>query len=323
MKLKNAVQAYAAAYNDLEAIIDNIDRREGYACLNIKIYKSWKWKQDINEYFEQNPAAPDIQERVRQEFTEERINGLINHVHSFEVDYFKDWIGQATYNKGEHEYNLLQNFDFKDVYQFGRSGGWISFAKYADLESYKEDEYLSMSEFCQQYKPEQTRSAIIEAWKEICSYFLPEHEQLTKIAAELQHYTKHLNDYKEALNFVINHVKDSKENITEAYSDQLYYEIDEFLDTYCIDIADRIKRGYQHPAKIEGGKLYTTEGAAVPLQEIHSLINAIEAGQDVTGRKAGAFIIMSHQEHEGKNYYQIGCHFMQLEEIKNFVNTEA
>jgi hypothetical protein len=46
-----------------------------------------------------------------------------------------------------------------------------------------------------------------------------------------------------------------------------------------------------------------------------------KAGQDVTGQKAGAFLITRHEQHEGKNYYQIGCHFMQLEEIKNFVNT--
>jgi hypothetical protein len=258
---------------------------------------------------------------IRQEFNEDRIYGLIDHVNQFEITYFKDWLNLCTYNADEKEAKLLRNFDYKDVYQFGRSGGWLSFAKYSELEKYQEDEYLTMSEFCQQYSPDQSRKAIIEAWTEICGYYLPEHGQLNKIAAELHHYTQYVKDYAEALNFVINYVKGCKEEINTQYSEQLEYEIEEYLNMLDINIEQRIKRGYQHPDRIEGGMLHTSAGAAVPMDQIHRLIKAIEAGQDVTGQKAGAYLIKSRQEHEGKNYYQIGCHFMQLEEIVNFVNS--
>lgn len=321
MKLKTAVKAYTAAYNELADIVNDMDRREGYACLNIKIYSTWKWEQEIENYFKRNPTTPELQEMIRQEFNEDRINGLIDHVNQFEITYFKDWLNLLCHEADEKEVQMLRNFDHKDVYQFGRSGGWLSFARYADLARYQEDEYLAMSEFCQQYHPEQSRKQIIEAWEEICGYNLSQHEQLNKIAAELQWYTQRITDYTEAIKFVQDYVKRAKEEINTQYSEQLEYEIEEYLDTLNINIEQRIKRGYQHPEKIEAGMLYTSEGAAVPIDQIHRLIKAIEAGQEVTGQKAGPFLIKSHQEHEGKNYYQIGCHFMQFEEIKNFVNT--
>lgn len=321
--LKQTAAAYLQAYETVQQIREDADTREGYICINIKIYARWDYEKTREDYIKELSLTKTQANRVREEFDDNRAQGIADHVNEWEVSYMKDWIGGCAYNRDEPERKHLQYFDSRNVWQFGRMGGWLSIMKTADLEAYQEEHYEELQEIADKFTgthPEINYRQAVKYWKDNAYY--EDADSVEQIKHIFAHYCKDLENFAAAYNFVSDYVQRSKEGIIDAYSEQLRNEIADFCEDQLKPLSVRVKAA-DRLVKIEEGKVYTQRGAAAPLKDLQKLLQAIHEGHNVIGCKAGTHTVTKCEKYRDDRYYTVGCHFISLSHVQQFINAQT
>lgn len=182
------------------------------------------------------------------------------------------------------EYETVSMFDPDDVYQWGRSGGWLSFAP---SNFFEDNDALMIAE-----NPHDD----YDTYKEKMQILRPAiHELKKKI---------------EAVNWILNYVKSCKEGFKNYLLEQLEYEIGEYLS----------EEFTEDTIQAQEDKIKTSRGVTVGLQEAKTLLpiilKRIEAGEPVNDLSIGVFKVVRTYVQDNENFVQIGCHNISLDKAK-------
>lgn len=116
-KVNQKISDLASQILDIESYNTNDDfnTREGSICANIKVYE-WLDQDDINKVISDRNLE-SAKDEIIEEFNEDRLNSIHNHVCEIEVDYLKEKYEQNVDLDNPYlEYNLYKRYfesDFK------------------------------------------------------------------------------------------------------------------------------------------------------------------------------------------------------------------
>jgi hypothetical protein len=228
------------------------------------------------------------------------------------------------------EWEYLDFFDMgKYVYQFGRSGGWISFAEEGSYDKFFEGYHGECGSLYECIEEAQKQDGIAGFW-----------QKLIELSDSGYHGYEHGSNAKEIIGNAESHIADIQftidaiewfkarvKAIVDGWKDALMSRLEDEVDNFLVDsnenIADRIKAGMQRLDTITDvlpdSMLKTNQSAHVPLKVVWKLIADFEGGKDIVGEKVGEYTITQHLEVEKEHYFKIGCHVVKLSEIKNKV----
>jgi hypothetical protein len=234
------------------------------------------------------------------------------------------------YLESEHaqeyaEFYHLQNLDEKNVWQFGRSGGWLSVAKKEELENFCQDAanlywYLEKA-YNADDNTEFNRILMEHAYRPI--NVADAREELTK---NIQSDIESFEEKKAAIDWIINYIEEGKKYFKDTLTDRLTYEIDDFVNQY-FDIEIQIQKylsgkrdAINFIKEIEGEKIVTNFGAKVLIKDAVKFIQAIKNKVNVIGQKIGPYTINKVLTEQSKTFVKIGCHIFNLESTENQLN---
>ena len=228
----------------------------------------------------------------------------------------------------EQEYNEfyhLQNLDSKNIWQFGRSGGWLSVAKKEELENFCQDAanlhwYLEKA-----YNSDDNKqfNEILMDHAYRCTTVAEAREELTK---NIQNEIESFEERKASIDWALNKIENDKKYFKENLISQLEHEIDSFIDQeFNIDIQIRNflsgnTNALNFIKEIEGEKIVTNFGAKVLIKDAIQFINAIKNKVNVIGQKIGPYTINKVLIEQSKTFVKIGCHVFNLESTEIRLN---
>lgn len=182
------------------------------------------------------------------------------------------------------EYEIASMFDPHDVYTFGRSGGWLSFAP---------------SDFFEDSDAELIAHDPYDNWD-------TSKEKISILRPAIQELKKKI----EAANWILNYIKGCKEGFKDYLISELDYEIGEYLSEEFTE--DTIQATEE--------TIKTSRGVTVGLQEAKTLLpiilKRIEAGEPVNDLSIGVFKVVRTYVQDNENFVQIGCHNISLDKAK-------
>jgi hypothetical protein len=229
---------------------------------------------------------------------------------------------ETTFTNEYKEFYYLQMLDSKNVWQFGRSGGWLSIAESTDLENFCEDSANLFYQLKDFYYADDNKQ-FNEALKDY-SYSYENLEQTRKrLISETENEINCWNEKKEAIDWIISYIEEAKKAFKDSLRSQLEFEIDNFInDNFSIDNKiDSYLNGETNIlnsiALIEHDTIKTNLGAKVTFEQAIKAIEDIKAGLNVIGQKVGVFTIEKIVTKNNKTFVKIGCHVFNLEDIEN------
>lgn len=98
----NKVDEYAGWYNDLK-------KREGYIVGDGRIYE-WLEDKDVENRCKELNLSPRQIVAVKEEFDDDRLNGIWNHVCDSESEYYVEWLGGCAHNDYRNRANLYNRY---------------------------------------------------------------------------------------------------------------------------------------------------------------------------------------------------------------------
>jgi hypothetical protein len=219
----------------------------------------------------------------------------------------------------------LQNLDAKNVWQFGRSGGWLSVAKEEELENFCQDAANLYWYLEKAYNSNDNKSfneiLMDHAYNPI--NVAEAREELTK---NIQNDIESFEEKKESIDWIINYIEESKKHFKSTLLEQLEDEINNFIDQeFNIDIQIRNflsgnTNALNFIQEVEGEKIVTNFGAKVLIKDAIKFINAIKNKVNVIGQKIGPYTINKVLTEQSKTFVKIGCHVFNVESTEERLN---
>jgi hypothetical protein len=223
--------------------------------------------------------------------------------------------------KDFQEYCILSQFDEKNVWQFGRSGGWLSFAECSEVENFCEDE-ANMYYYLQSAYNEDNN----KEFNEILNDNIYRNETKKELIKRIEDAIKCFDEKIEAVNWMLKHIEDELKGFKENLLHQLEYEIDNFIDQeFNIDIQIRNflngnTNALNFIKEVENDKIVTNFGAKVLIKDAIKFINAIKNKVNVIGQKIGPYTINKVLIEQSKTFVKIGCHVFNVESTETRLN---
>jgi len=228
---------------------------------------------------------------------------------------------ENTYIEEYKEFYFLQKLDSKNVWQFGRSGGWLSVAKCSDLEGFCQDSANMLYDLKESYYKDDNKE-----FNEVLKSFGYSSETLTqtrkRILSEINSDIAQFNEQKEAIDWIIGFIEKAKKGFKSILLEQLNFEINEFVnENLSIDgKIDSYLNGHENALNsiesIEDGKIKTNLGAKVTIEQAIRAIQDIKDGKSIIGQKVGSFTIEKVVTRNNKTFVKIGCHVFNLEDAE-------
>ncbi len=174
MKLKDKIIKLSEKMDNAFEYLEDLDTRSGYVCFNIKNHEFLSEDDLMTVLLDIGIDKPMIED-IGNEFNNERLWNIWHHTAEHEISWFREWIDGCAYNSYGYIYekyvkpiqedgslsnqekdekikevwsqwendskclDLLSKFDSKDVWQFGRSGGWLSLFKRSEINAHEEN----------------------------------------------------------------------------------------------------------------------------------------------------------------------------------------
>lgn len=228
---------------------------------------------------------------------------------------------EKTYSEEYKEFYFLQMLDSKNVWQFGRSGGWLSVAKCTDLENFCEDSVNMFYELKESYYKDDNNQ-----FNEVLKSFGYNYETLAqtrkRVLSEINSDIASFNEQKESIEWILGFIEKAKKGFKESLLHQLDFEINEFINDN-LSIDNKIDSYLNGDAKslnsiesFEDGIIKTNLGAKVTIEQAIKAIQDIKEGKTVLGQKVGLFTIEKVVIRDNKTFVKIGCHVFNLEDIE-------
>lgn len=223
------------------------------------------------------------------------------------------------------EFYHLQNLDENNVWQFGRSGGWLSVAEKDELENFCEDAanlfwYLEKAYNSDDNK--QFNEILMEHAYNPIDVADARKELIKNIQSDIESF----EEKKASIDWALNKIENDKKYFKESLISQLEYEVDNFIEQeFNIDIQIRNflngnTNSLNFIKEIENDKIITNLGAKVLVKDAIKFINAIKNKVNVIGQKIGPYTINKVLIEQSKTFVKIGCHVFNLEITETRLN---
>lgn len=138
-KINKAILSLAQELNEYINEPHDFDTRDGYIVANIKM-KDFLSESDISATINPLNLDEEGRRRVMDEFNANRLWSITSHCAQWEIECFKEDINDhETYENPNSDYQRFANavnslgVGSSDIWQFGRSGGWLSFIDENDI----------------------------------------------------------------------------------------------------------------------------------------------------------------------------------------------
>jgi hypothetical protein len=349
MQLSKINQRILAACQELYDLVNydhvsDFDERDGHLVANIKM-RNWLRDSDIENAMFLAGVTQEKREEVEEEFDDERLQGIMEHCGQWEIECFKEEFGsksQMEERNGTYPYSKfaeavwLIDGESKDVWQFGRSGGWLSFAKKDILEfSYNEnDETICADEFCDklidwengEFNEEIERHLYRNIYKKNKQggqkrVTLDTYRAKLELIGRLEMAAQDIRDKVEACEVIVEWIKDCAKNFIVTCQEQLNHEVSEFWEEIKEE-GTLIGIKSNASIRIEGDVIKTSLGASVPLEEAKRVFYSIEFVGDFIsiGKEVGKFKVENARRFGEDWLIKAGCHKLLLSQVKTIFN---
>lgn len=302
------------------------DRSTRYLSFNVKAY-DYIDKNDLEELDEFKALSQENKELVREEFDEERIEGVYNHVFEDKREWFRDdAISGGSYN------GIFKHMNAIDISFMGRQGGHLCLGEVSEWEMELCETSLNYYPFYNWSRDHgmiwETPEDINECIKELKDYFevttQKEVYQLLKadVLKEFEPFISDIDKNMEQFLKLEEDIKEYKKNFKDDLLYNLTDEVQQFIENnfsyeYAILAAEQGDYSLLNSIlKIEGDKIITNLNAVVSLKAAIKTIKQIENGKDVKSGKVSAYTINVVDRREKDTYVKIGCHLFSLSQTK-------
>lgn len=311
-----------------EYLYDNkySDRSTSELSFNVKAY-DWINTDDLEDLDEFKALSEENKELVREEFDEERIEGVYNHVLEDKREWFRDdAVSRESYN------GIFKHMNAKDISFMGRQGGHLCLGAISEweaeisdigLDGYPFYQYIR-NEGCQWIPPTDIDIAIQELKEHFGVTTQNEVYKLLKadIVKDFEPFVISLNKNMEQFLKLEEDIKEYKKNFKDDLLYNLTDEVQQFIENN-FSYEDAILAAEQGDytkldsiLKIEGDKIITNRNAVVSLKAAIETIKHIDEGKDVKSEKVSAYTINVVDRREKDTYVKIGCHLFSLSQTK-------
>lgn len=345
MQLSKINQRILAACQELYDLVNrnhvsDFDERDGYLVANIRI-RNWLSDSDLENAMLLAGVTQEKREEVESEFNDERLYGIMEHCTQWEIQYFKEEFGsksQIDERNGNYPYSKfaaavwLIDGESSDVWQFGRSGGWLSFTKKETLEfsNYDNDETVCADEMTgNNYESSNARfnEAIEEhLYRNIYKknkrggqkrVTLDTYRAKLELVARLEAAAQDIRDKVEACEVIVKWIEDCAKGFIETCREQLNHEVSEFWDEIKED-GTLIGIKSNASIRIDGDLIKTSLGASVPLDEAKKVFHSIEFVGDFIsiGKEVGKFKVENARRFGEDWLIKAGCHKLLLSQVR-------
>lgn len=341
MKISKINQELEKACNELNDLIkdhsEDFDTRGGYLVANIKNYQ-WLDEDDVLAAMAKNKVPASRTEEFLEEFNDDRLYGILNHCAEWEIEYFKEDFGSKDMlsERGE-DTNFgrfaaavdMINGDKGDVWQFGRSGGWLSYAQKSilDIEENYDDQTIVASNFW----GESNRFKKNQDYNDFFSYYLDYavyngratrtvHQAKKELISQINATILEITGKIEACQTIEKWIGEIKDGFIEVCREQLNHEVGEFWEEIKTEneAGDPVLITGNATLRIEGELLKTSKGASVPINEAKILFQSLNFTGDVIqiNKQLGSYKVERAQRYGDDWIIKAGCHKIALSELK-------
>jgi len=249
-------------------------------------------------------------------FYAEHYSNEFNEFHKRKHNSYKDYLKYLKNKdkRGFEELSNLLNIE-REVWQFGRSGGWLSICKASELEDSEFDYDLTM------LNDETTNLE----FNNTLNYELDAHytyKAKRSLINELKEFIKDWQDKKESIEYINDLIQEDLGYYKDALIDRLNTEIQEFVEDLDISVSN-VK------VSISGDKVKTTLGISVDKDEFEIKFNNIaphliglEVGEMYKiNKRVGNYLVEFAIAVKDDVLIKAGCHkfsFNNLKEVFNY-----
>lgn len=294
--------------------LEDFDYRGGYITANIKVYK-WLDSDDVEKIIQKHNLKK--RGKILREFDEDRLFGIIDHVNQWEIECFKEsftWKEKTGDTGWDNALDIICA-DPDNVWQFGRSGGHLSFCKASELEfEYNEnDATLDASNFIEQFD---------ENWS---NYELNEFLK-NELSTDYKNKHNHIKYYKQELSEMQakvdarTYIKDEIERMAKGidYSERLEHEILEFVNEN--------QKTQNCSISIDGDNVKTSLGITVPLEPVKAFVSSLSLPLDkkkvTIGAKVEKWTIENARKKKNDWIIKAGCHRFSLNQCLSAMESQ-
>jgi len=264
------------------------------------VYKSGLTNDTLRSCIENNSKTFDKFNTIEQ---------YVKHLETTEGDEYK-------------EFYYLQNLDVDNVWQYGRSGGWLSVAKVSDIEGFCEDTRNVYENLYDAYVSDDNKT-FNEVLMEYAYYNETLNDVRKRLIANAENDIEVYNRYKEAIDWILDYIENGRRAFKENLLYQLSFEIDSFIENeFSIDIQiEKFIAGNKEVLNFikeveNDGTVVTNFNAKVRVKDALQFIEAIKNGVDVINQRIGAFTINKVMKVSELTFVKIGCHVFNLEDTE-------
>ena len=256
---------------------------------------------------------------IKDNFCSIELKYYYNYIEGHENKTFKEFQKYfiSKNEKDFQEYCILSQFDTKNVWQFGRSGGWLSFAECNEVENFCEDE-ANMYYYLESAYNEGNN----KEFNEILKDYMYRYETKKDLIKRIEDAILCFDEKIEAVNWMLKHIEDEVKGFKENLLHQLGHEIEMYIDMefQALEMTARKFEAGQTSSvntiiEITKDRVKTNLGVTVPLDAAKQLYNAILKGANVIGQYIGPFKVNEVLKRNENTFVKIGCHVFHVNSV--------
>jgi len=324
------------AHNQLiDDNVHNSRHRGSQLSFNVKMH-NWLDIDDVQKIAEQQMIL--FNDALIQEFNDDRLYGIRQHCCD---DLFEQFLDSVNYKDFESPFYNFTNS--KNIALVGRSGGHILLGNaedfkidLRDLEDYDNspltiwDSKTWATNFCLDLA-NFNLDTFIEEMKEYCPCTNQKDllYALKKTCSDWQYWADKATKETDVINKLEAYIEETKKGFKKILLDRLEEEVREFgTGLITIDNAvSMIEQGeystINRIVRVENNALVTDYNARVMIDHVKRILAVLEkhGAKAIVGKRIGAYMI-KHIEpcNNGDMLLEIGCHFLSLNQCKQFIN---